>query len=109
MSNERSAETDCGSRNVTGLSNGARNSTSIALDSAGNPVIAYSDLEELKIAVADGVSWSTETIAVSTGNELGQIVSLKLDADDNAHVAFAETTRRSPLEGIVKYAVGTRN
>jgi hypothetical protein len=88
---------------------GARNSTSIALDSAGNPVIAYSDLQELKIAVLGGAVWSTETIAVATGNELGQIVSLKLDADDNAHVAYAETTRRSPLEGFVKYAFGIRN
>lgn len=88
---------------------GARNSTSIALDSNGSPVIAYSDLDSVKIAVLDGAEWTTEMIASSTGNEFGQIVSLKLDAADNAHVAFAETTRRSPLEGIVKYAFGTRN
>ena len=96
-------------RNVRIGMDGARNSTSIALDSLGNPVIAYSDLDEVKIAVSDGTAWTTETIAIATANELGQIVSLKLDADDNAHVSFAETTRRSPLQGIVKYALGTRN
>ncbi|MDA1256889.1 MAG: hypothetical protein O3C10_03480 [Chloroflexi bacterium] len=87
----------------------ARNSTSIALDSLGNPVIAYSDLDNVRIAVSDGSAWTTETIAEAAADELGQIVSLKLDADDNAHVAFAETTRRSPLQGIVKYAIGIRN
>lgn len=88
---------------------GARNSTSIALDSNGNPVIAYSDQDSVKIAVLNGTAWTTETIATATDDEFGQIVSLKLDADDNAHVVFAETTQRSPLEGIVKYALGIRN
>ena len=84
---------------------GARNSTSLALDSAGNPWIAYTDESVLKLAVRDGSSWQTHTVVEAGELELGQLVVLKLDADDRPHVTYFEVTSTSPkLDGRVQYA-----
>ncbi len=88
---------------------GARNITSLALDSQGNPWIAYSDEAVLKLAVWDGSLWQMETVIDADSRPLGQLVSLKLDSEDQPHIAFFEVTNSNPLEGMVKYAKGTRS
>ena len=86
---------------------GARNITSLALDSQGNPWIAYSDQEVVKLAIQDGSAWRTETVVEAGSRPLGQMVSLKIDAQDEPHISFFEVTRSGPLEGLVKYAKGS--
>jgi len=83
---------------------GARNLTSLALDSGSNPWIAYSDEQALRLAVLDGSGWRTQTAATAIDNPFGQIVSLKLDKNDSPHLAFATVTSKSPLDGFVYYA-----
>ena len=86
---------------------GARNSTSLAIDSDNNPWIAYSDEQSMKLAVWDGAEWRIETVVEADGRPLGQLVSLKLDSQDHPHLAFFEVTNKGPLEGVVKYTKGT--
>ena len=88
---------------------GAREITSISIDSAGNPWIAYTDEMNLKLAVWDGSAFRTETISTSQdrGAVFGQLVSLGLDADDVAHIATFEVTATGPLNGNVLYFKGT--
>ena len=86
---------------------GARNITSLALDSNGNPWIAYSDERALNLAVWDGAQWQTQTVVEAGRRPLGQLVSLKIDSQDQPHIAYFEVTNSAPLEGAVKYAKGT--
>ena len=86
---------------------GARNSTSVALDSRGNPWVAYGDGETVRLARWDGAAWQSSTVVEAGRRPLGQLVSLKLDAADQPHVAYFEVTSSQPLDGIVKYARGT--
>ncbi|MFQ6027473.1 MAG: hypothetical protein ACE5Q6_08280 [Dehalococcoidia bacterium] len=86
---------------------GARNITSLALDSDGNPWIAYSDEKKLKLAVWDGAKWGIQTVVDAESKTLGQLVSMKLDSQDQPHIAYFEVTSPGPLEGLVKYAKGT--
>ena len=87
---------------------GARNITSLALDSQGNPWIAFSDEQDLKLAVWDGSAWQTQTVVTAGSDPLGQLVSLKLDSKDEPHVVYFEVTTTRPLNGRIKYAKGTR-
>ena len=88
---------------------GARNLTSMAVDSKGVPWIAYADEKVVKLAVWDGSGWEIDTIVGAEDVELGQLVSLKLDSEDSPHVAYFEVTDKSPLNGRIKYAKGTPN
>lgn len=83
---------------------GARDVTALVLDSDGLPRIAYGDEAVVKLATFDGESWSTETVATADEDPLGHIVSLKLDADDNEHLAFATVTNLDDLDGFIYYA-----
>ena len=87
---------------------GARNITSLALDSQGNPWIAYTDEKELKLARWDGSAWESAVVVVAGTQPLGQLVSLKLDSQDQPHMAYFEVEDKSPLTGRVKYAKGVR-
>ena len=82
---------------------GARNITSLALDSQGRPWLAFSDEPVVRIArkVADG--WELETVLESDPDTapLGQIVSLKLDADDRPHLAYSVISDKNELDGVV--------
>lgn len=51
---------------------GARNITSLALDSAGNPWIAYTDEKIVNLALWDGSGWQTSTVAESSDGSLVQ-------------------------------------
>jgi hypothetical protein len=87
---------------------GARNITSLVLDSSGNPWIAYSDEGTLRLAVWDGSQWKIDTVVDAGSRPLGQLVSLKLDGQDQPHVAYFEVTSTGgPLAGVIKYAKGT--
>ncbi len=86
---------------------GARNITSLAIDGDGNPWIAYSDEKQLKLAVWDGSEWRLQTVVDAGSKTLGQLVSMKLDSQDQPHIAYFQVTNKGPLEGIVKYAMGT--
>ncbi|MFQ5878915.1 MAG: hypothetical protein ACE5IZ_01910 [Dehalococcoidia bacterium] len=86
---------------------GARNITSLALDSQGNPWIAYSDEKEMRLAIWDGSQWQVQTVATSGQNPLGQIVILKLDAQDRPHIGYAEVTSKDPLDGVIMYATAS--
>ena len=86
---------------------GARNITSVAVDSAGNPWIAYSDEKTVKLAVLDGSVWQEHFVVQAGGSTLGQLVSLKLDQSDSPHIVYFEVTDRRPLNGVVRYAKGT--
>ena len=86
---------------------GARNITSIALDSSGTPFIAYTDEKVVKLAVWDGSTWQVSAVFDAGQGELGQIVALALDDQDRPHLTYFEVTNSRPLDGMVKYAVGT--
>ena len=57
---------------------GARNITSIALDSDGRPSIAYSDEKQLKLAIWDGSRWESATLVEAGDKPFGQLVSLAI-------------------------------
>ena len=86
---------------------GARNITSVVVDGAGNPWIAYSDEKLIKLAVWYGSAWEISTAVDAGPKTLGQLVSLKLDSEDQPHIAYFIVTSKGPLEGQVKYAKGT--
>ena len=86
---------------------GARNITSVVVDGAGNPWIAYSDEKLIKLAVWNGSAWEISTAVDAGPKTLGQLVSLKLDSEDQPHIAYFIVTNKGPLEGEVKYAKGT--
>ena len=87
--------------------NGARHSTSIALDSEGRPWVAFSDRKHVYVAVQDGDGWATVQAFDSGFQTLGQLVTLALDGQDNAHIAFFQATNLQPLQGRVKYLSGS--
>ncbi len=88
---------------------GAREITSIKIDSSGNPWIAYTDEANLKLAVWDGSAFRTETVTTASerGKTFGQLVSLEVDANDVAHIATFEVTATGPLNGNILYFQGT--
>lgn len=87
---------------------GARNITSLALDSEGNPWIAYSDEKKIMLAVWDGSAWQTQTAVDAGDKTLGQLVVLKVDSKDQPNLTYFEVTSKSPLNGRVMYARGVR-
>ena len=86
---------------------GARNITSVAVDTGGRQWVAYSDESVIKLAGWDGSGWQTETVLDAGDKTLGQLVSLKLDSADHAHIAYFEVTDKTPLDGMVRYIKGT--
>ena len=85
---------------------GARNITSIDIDSAGNPWIAFSDESVLKLARRVAGAWEIETVVESdpATAPLGQIVSLKLDGSDRPHLAYSVISDKRELDGSIWYA-----
>ena len=86
---------------------GARNITSVAIDAAGNPWIAYSDETRLMLAIWRGTEWQIDTVVESSAGDLGQLVSLKLDSAGDLHIAYFKVIDRRPFNGIITYAKGT--
>ena len=86
---------------------GARNSTSLVVDVQGNPWVAYTDERDLTLAVWDGSDFQTSTVVSSGNRNLSQLVSMKLNQIGQPHLTYVEVTNTRPLQGNVKYAVGT--
>ena len=88
---------------------GARKTSSLVLDAADNPIVAYSDESVIKLALWDGSNWISDTVLTADGDPLGQQVSMALDGDNVLHLTFADVTRkRDPgVKGSIKYARGT--
>ena len=72
---------------------------SMALDSEGNPHIAYYDRSsrDLKYTSSNGTSWTIET--VDFADEIGRWASLALDGQDNPHIAYHDQSNNE-----LKYA-----
>lgn len=95
---------DSGFTNINGQPYGSgviADVTSIALDSAGQPVIAYRDSKngDLKVAnyAADDDEWTTTFVdndpyTQVNFEDLGEFASLAIDAVDNYHVAYFDRT-----------------
>ncbi len=84
---------------------GARNITSIDVAPDGNPWIAFGDESRTSLAVFDGSDWAIEDI--ETSDDQGLQVSLSIDPDGRPHIGFFRLTNRGPLDGVIRYAVGT--
>ena len=87
---------------------GARNVTSLSLDGAGNPWIAYTDEKVVKLALWDGSQWQIEIVLDAGKDKLGQLVSLKLDSKDEPHITYFVVTSSRPLGGNIMYAKGVK-
>jgi len=89
---------------------GARRSMSLALDAQDRPHIAYSDRTSVRYTRKNGDSWETGQIVAlpsSVDLELGQLVSLALEANGRPHLTFFELPlNASKSTGTVYYAVG---
>ena len=84
---------------------GARNITSIDLDSSSQPWVAYSDEAVMKLAHPGEDGWENETVAEAAPDApFGQIISLELDSADTPHIAFSTISSKSPLDGTIAYA-----
>ena len=84
----------------------ARNSTSLELDVNGNPHIAFCDRSKVAYAYRSDDEWVVENVVEASGKqgELGQLVSLDLDSEGRAHVAYYFVLSVSPLSGEIVYA-----
>jgi hypothetical protein len=59
------------------------------------------------LAIWRDSEWQVETVVESPAEDLGQLVSLKLDAAGDSHIAYFRVTSRSPLNGVITYAKGS--
>jgi hypothetical protein len=84
---------------------GARNMTSLILDSQMNPHLTYSDQKIMTYTKWDGANWQRQIIIDASGTStiLGQQTSMQLDNQGYVHIAYYEVTNSVPLRGIVKY------
>jgi hypothetical protein len=84
---------------------GARNMTSLTLDSQMNPHLTYGDLKIIKYTKWDGSNWQRQIIIdlSDTSMNLGQQTSMQLDNNGYIHIAYFEVTGYFPLTGNVMY------
>jgi len=78
-------------------------SNSIALDSAGNPHIAYEGTHCLKYAQWNGATWDIQE--VDTSEDWYYHISIALDSADNPHISYYEDI--GDLNGALRYAYWT--
>lgn len=76
--------------------------SSIAIDAAGHPHIAYYSSYEMELRYSrwDGAAWNS--VVVDTTHDVGASCALKLDASGYAHIAYLDDT-----SGDLKYAEWT--
>jgi hypothetical protein len=77
--------------------------TTMALDSAGNPQVAYFDTEKrkLKYAYKDAGAWKTEIVEDLSGTpKYPDSASLRIDGHSQPHIAYYDSG-----SGVLKYAV----
>ena len=87
---------------------GARRNSSLVLDPDGNPIVAYSDEQTLKLASWDGSEWRIETVHTAAATPLGQQVSLARDQSGTLHLTFADVSHKAVpgVKGAILYAKG---
>jgi hypothetical protein len=87
------------SETVDSEGDAGRWSTSLALDSGGDPHVSYLDAVnfDLKYAWLSGTTWLTET--VDSEGDVGWFTSLALDGRDNPHISYYDRTN-----GDLEYA-----
>jgi len=71
-------------------------SRAIAVDSSGNPHMAYGE-DHLYYAYHDGGSWQYETVDSAGG--VGEYAAIAIDSSDHVHISYYDTTNRD-----LKYA-----
>lgn len=78
-----------GQQEIVKLSTKARRSfhAKIALSTTGDPVVAFADVEGIKIAKRSGGIWSIQTIS-SSGHYAFTDLSLAVDSSNRVHVLF---------------------
>ncbi|MBN1244112.1 hypothetical protein JXA31_00795 [Candidatus Bathyarchaeota archaeon] len=76
--------------------------SSLALDSSGNPHVAYSIGSELKYASQNGSNWNIQT--VDTLPEINFEVSLALDSNDTPYIMYS-----SPSSYVDNIGIATRS
>ncbi len=79
--------------------------TSIAIDAAGRPHIAYfaDDSADLRYTWYDGKAWHIET--VDSTSQVGYYASLKLDQGGHPHISYSENANRiDSVYRSLKYA-----
>jgi hypothetical protein len=84
----------------------ARNATSLELDPAGNPYVAYSGESTIKFAYKLGDSWQIEVVDTIDDNaayRFGEQVDLVRDNDGNWHLVSFDVTGSNPLIGHILY------
>ena len=88
---------------------GARKITSLAFDLEGGLHLAYTDREHLIYAQKIEDSWVGQEVVEPGSRLLGQLVELAIDSEGNPHLTWFEAVQVSPsLEGVVRYAAGTK-
>jgi hypothetical protein len=84
-------------------SSGSGKFNSIAINSAGQPQIAYANVKAetsgLRYAGWNGASWNTEIVEGQSGPTPIYSVAMLLDKKDNPHIAYTDVQKR-----LVKYA-----
>ncbi len=83
----------------------ANSGLSVAMDSRGDPHVAYYALKgaDLRYATRSGATWSTET--VDDFQVVGPDCSIALDADDRPHICYYDKTNEE-LEYAVRNGTG---
>jgi hypothetical protein len=62
--------------------------SSLALDSLGNPHVAYVSGDELKYATQNGSNWVTYTVTTGNLSGIAYRLSLALDSNDTPHIMY---------------------
>jgi hypothetical protein len=63
----------------------------VALDSYGNPHVAYNDGTTIKYAVSNGTEWNIQTVATDESGELPNL-SFALDKNDTPHIMYSPSS-----------------
>jgi len=62
--------------------------SSLALDSSGNPHVAYVSVDKLKYATQNGSNWVTQTVTTANLSGIDYRLSLVLDSNDTPHIMY---------------------
>jgi hypothetical protein len=82
---------------------GARRIVAIDVESSGTPVVVFSDTTGIWYGRGEDDRWDVDRIVTAGSRTLGQLVSMRLDRSDVAHIAFFEVTGNNPLAGLIGY------
>ena len=84
----------------------ARNATSLELDPADQPYVAYTGESTIKFATKSGDTWQIEVVDIienNAGFRFGEQVDLERDREGGWHLVSFDITSTSPLSGNILY------